>query len=292
MSQQLRNILKGYFTTGAKPTQAQFENLIDSLFSLLDDKKSAITGLERAINIRGAGDLYNASFRGGMTDRLKGDAWIMSGVASPVEGDNAALKAGDIIVAWKDDAAMADFAIDTEWYILRIGTLLFNKADNSTLAEFAYFPSFPQGPGELLVSAGSESNEIESSLRSINDLSSPSATIIWTSSKINSFAGDGTVNYARLHSTLTSRVNVSTLNLDWSTGAIFTKELSVDSTITFTNLQINKTITFIVSGNVAVTLPGVCRKLSGTYSRSATNYIQFHCTNSSEVWYTISQEVV
>ncbi len=287
MSQQLRTILKWYFTTGAKPTQAQFENLIDSLFSLLDDNKSAITGLERAVNIRGAGNLYDAGFRAFMTDRLKGDAWIMSGVASPVEGDNAALKAGDTVVAWKDDAAMADFAIDTEWYILRIGTIqhecttiddvYINDIDEYVLPEF--------------------SNHSEKKLRpsgkTINDSNSPSTSVLWTSNRINAVYGDGTVNFGRLHSSLHSIVVMDTDDIDWSAGSIFTKTISTGKTFTFSNLQLNKVITLIITGDYSVALPGYCKKISA--AAGSPLYIQLHCVNASDgnqsVWYTVNKSL-
>jgi hypothetical protein len=289
MSQQLRNILKVYFTTGAKPTQAQFENLIDSLFSLLDDNKSAITGLERAINIRGAGDLYNASFRGGMIDRLKGDAWIMSGVASPVEGDTALLKAGDIIVAWKDDAAMANFAIDTEWYILRIGTLqhecatiddvYINDIDEYVLPEFS----------------NNSEKKLRPSGKTINDSTSPSTSVLWTSNRINAFYGDGTVTFGRLHTSLKDIGSVISSNIDWDTAAIFEISIFGTTTLTFSNLNLNKVITLIIDGNFTINLPTYCKRISGTYNGAVSNYIQFHCVNDTggneSVWYTINQEL-
>ncbi len=102
------------------------------------------------------------------------------------------------------------------------------------------------------------------------------------------------VNYSHLNSTLKSRVAVSAAEIDWSAGGVFTKTLSADTTFTFSNLQLNKVIALVLSGNYIVTLPTYCNKISGTYSGSATNYIQLHCTNatssSEEVWYTISQE--
>jgi len=102
------------------------------------------------------------------------------------------------------------------------------------------------------------------------------------------------VGYVHLNSTLKSRVAVSAADMDWSAGGVFTKTLSGNTTFTFSNLQMNKVITLVVSGNYTITLPGYCNKISGTYSGSTTNYIQFHCTNATsgaeEVWYTISQE--
>lgn len=102
------------------------------------------------------------------------------------------------------------------------------------------------------------------------------------------------VGYTHLNSTLKDRVAVSASEIDWSAGGVFTKTISGNTTFTFSNLQLNKVITLVISGNYTITLPTYCNKISGTYSGSATNYIQLHCTNatssSEEVWYTISQE--
>lgn len=52
MSATNRNILKGYFLTGKYPTQAQFENLIDSMFNLNEDTLDIvkIDGLQEALD--------------------------------------------------------------------------------------------------------------------------------------------------------------------------------------------------------------------------------------------------
>lgn len=105
---------------------------------------------------------------------------------------------------------------------------------------------------------------------------------------------DISVTYAKLASGLTSRQSVSSTSIDWSAGGLFTKTIAGNTTFTFSNLQLNKTITLVLSGNFTVTLPAYCKKISGTYDGSAINYIQFHCTNSTggseEVWYTISKQ--
>jgi len=140
--------------------------------------KSAVRGADWAINIRGAGNLYDANYRALMTDRLKGDAWIMSGVAPPVGGDDAALKAGDIIVAWKDDAAMANFANTAEWYILRIGTLL-NVMESVALAPDVFHVNY-----ELIVSARDKSRELVGSGIIIDNSSAADWSILWDSRKV------------------------------------------------------------------------------------------------------------
>lgn len=45
MSVVSRTTLKAYFQTGGKPTQAQFENLIDSLLHVLDENEKAVAGI-------------------------------------------------------------------------------------------------------------------------------------------------------------------------------------------------------------------------------------------------------
>lgn len=95
---------------------------------------------------------------------------------------------------------------------------------------------------------------------------------------------------------LSRKNSISALDIDWSSGAIFTKTLSANSTFTFSNLMLNKTITLVLSGNYTVTLPAYCKRISGTYDGSTANYIQLHCTDeqsgTEEVWFTISKQAV
>lgn len=105
---------------------------------------------------------------------------------------------------------------------------------------------------------------------------------------------DNSVTYAKLNSTLTSRQAVGASAIDWSLGGVYTKTLTAATTFTFSNLQLNKVITLVTSGNFTITLPAYCKRISGTYDGATTNYLQFHCTNatggSEEVWFTISKQ--
>jgi len=105
---------------------------------------------------------------------------------------------------------------------------------------------------------------------------------------------NGSVTYAKIATDLTSRQAVSASDINWAAGGVFTKTLSAATTFTFSNLQLNKVITLVASGNFTITLPAYCKRISGEYDGSTTNYIQFHCTNnasgSEEVWYTISKQ--
>ena len=105
---------------------------------------------------------------------------------------------------------------------------------------------------------------------------------------------DNSVTYAKLNSTLTSRQALVSGALDWSLGGVYTRSLTANTTFTFSNLQLNKTITLVLSGNYTITLPTYCKRISGSYDGSTANYIQLHCTNatggSEEVWFTISKQ--
>lgn len=104
------------------------------------------------------------------------------------------------------------------------------------------------------------------------------------------------VGYSNIATSLTSRQVISASDVDWSIGAVFTKTLSVGTTLTFSNLQLNKVITAVITGDFTLALPTYCKRIYGTYDGTVSNYIQFHCTNattgSEEVWYTILQAIV
>jgi hypothetical protein len=103
---------------------------------------------------------------------------------------------------------------------------------------------------------------------------------------------DDSVTYTKIANDLKSSSAISASAIDWSTAGVFTKTLSANTTFTFSNLQLNKVITLVLSGNYTVTMPSGVKVISGEYDGSTTNYIQLHCTNTSTpvVWCVISQE--
>jgi hypothetical protein len=105
---------------------------------------------------------------------------------------------------------------------------------------------------------------------------------------------DSSVTYEKIASDLKSSEPVSAENIDWSSAGVFTKSISADTTFTFSNLQLNKVITIILSGDYVITWPSYMdadHLISGSYDGTTTNYIQVHCTNdaggSEEVWWAI-----
>lgn len=86
---------------------------------------------------------------------------------------------------------------------------------------------------------------------------------------------------------------LSHLQIDWNAEPVRTKTLTAATTLAFLNLIVNKTITLIVTGNFALTLPSSVKKITGEYDGTKSNLIQLLCTSSTiggeEVWCVISQ---
>lgn len=132
------------------------------------------------------------------------------------------------------------------------------------------------------------------------------ADTISANSFSGAFSGDGTnvinvtpksgsVSYYTVGDDLNSRQNVASTNVNWSLGAVFSKTLTSNTALTFSSLQLNKIITLIVTGNYTLGFPSYCKKISGEYDGTVSNYIQLHCTNANspyEVWYTINTEEI
>jgi hypothetical protein len=80
--------------------------------------------------------------------------------------------------------------------------------------------------------------------------------------------------------------------VDWELGAIFTKTLAANTTLTFSNLKLNKVITLMISGDFTLALPAGVNIISGEYDGTVDNYIQIHCVDTATpaFWAIISQE--
>jgi hypothetical protein len=105
--------------------------------------------------------------------------------------------------------------------------------------------------------------------------------------------GSGTVSYAKLASDLVGIVAMGANDVDWSAGALFTKTLSGNTVLTFSNYQLDKNIVLKIDGNYTLTLPASVIIMGGAYDGTAMNYISLHCTNatggSEQVWAMINQ---
>ena len=110
---------------------------------------------------------------------------------------------------------------------------------------------------------------------------------------------DGAISYAKVGTDLKSSAAIASTNIDWASAGILTKTLTGAITFTFSNLQLNKVITLILTGNYVITWPTYMdadHLISGEYVGTALNYIQIHCTNAGsgteEVWWVIKTEGV
>jgi hypothetical protein len=100
----------------------------------------------------------------------------------------------------------------------------------------------------------------------------------WSSEAMN--ITDGSVDYAKLGVDLTQIVNLgSENNIDWSLGGIYVKTLTSDTTLTFSNFKMNKSILLKVTGNYVLVLPSEVNNINGVYDGNVINYIYFHCTH-------------
>jgi len=325
--ERTRATLKEYFETGDKPTQAQFEELIDSMFCLAEDggakvkylleqlqtlsrlNKSAVRGADFALNRRGAVEWDDPTVQAGLVNILPGDFYVYSKV-TPTENDDYVL--GDILVFLTSTPGNTPWILTNKnnFWIIRAG--LINAAvtmsddDRSDIAE-----------NDILISTEDETRQVKGSGKRIDDSAAKNASILWTSNKFGDaalkntgtasgtvaagnderfgVANDGSITDAKLHTSLKSRSALSGVSIDWSTASIFTKTLTAATELEFTNLQLNKVITLLISGNYSLLLPDCCKAISGIYSPASLNYISFHCTNategSEEVWYSVSQDM-
>jgi hypothetical protein len=99
--------------------------------------------------------------------------------------------------------------------------------------------------------------------------------------------GDDSVTYAKLGTEFTTSAALAT-NVDFATAQVFTKTLSGDTTLTFSNAEIGMVKDLVITGDHALTLPAGST-VAGTYNGTVSNLIQVVVTGASEYWFSISQ---
>ena len=86
---------------------------------------------------------------------------------------------------------------------------------------------------------------------------------------------------------------MSTDDVDFTSAQVFTKTLSADTTLTFSNVSTGMVKDLVITGNFTLTLPASVKVISGTYDGTVSNLIQIVATNgATEQWASISQEAV
>ena len=101
------------------------------------------------------------------------------------------------------------------------------------------------------------------------------------------------ISYAKLGSEFTTAAALSASEVDFSTAQVFTKTLTANDTLTFSNVSTGMVKDLVITGNFTLTLPASVKVVSGAYDGTVSNLIQIVATNgATEQWASISQEAV
>ena len=103
---------------------------------------------------------------------------------------------------------------------------------------------------------------------------------------------DDQITYAKLGSEFTTSAALSGTSVDWATAQVFTKTLSGDTTLTFSNVSTGMQINLVISGNNSLTLPTSVKELTNadSYDGSGENLISIVSTNgATEQFATINK---
>jgi hypothetical protein len=99
------------------------------------------------------------------------------------------------------------------------------------------------------------------------------------------------IKYGLLGDEFTTSAALAT-DVDFSTAQVFTKTLSANTTLTFSNDEIGMVKDLVITGDFTLTFPAGSKIATGTYDGTVSNLIQIMVTGSSDYWVTISQEAV
>lgn len=112
---------------------------------------------------------------------------------------------------------------------------------------------------------------------------------------IDAVIGTDTVGIAELKDELSASSALAGTNVDWSLAQVFTKTLTVNTTLTFSNIYIGVK-SLEISGNFTLTFPAGFKVVAGSndYDGTVLNLIEVECTNEIGLtgWINITQEKV
>jgi hypothetical protein len=102
---------------------------------------------------------------------------------------------------------------------------------------------------------------------------------------------DNSVDTGKLAARYKNIIGMTGVDVDWSAGQVFTKTLSANSTLAFSNLHVGVK-DLEITGSYTLALPSGFKLISGEYDGSVLNFIQIVCTDPStpKGWVVISQE--
>jgi len=105
-----------------------------------------------------------------------------------------------------------------------------------------------------------------------------------------SISDDG-VTYAKMGTEFTTAAVISASDVDFSSAQVFTKTLTANTTLTFSNVSTGMVKDLVITGNFPLALPVSVKTITGTYDGTVSNLIQIVSTNgATEQWASISQE--
>jgi hypothetical protein len=145
--------------------------------------------------------------------------------------------------------------------------------------------------GQVLSSTGSGTNWINPT-NAVDSVNGVTGVVVLDSDDIaegatNEYLLADSVTYAKLGAEFTTSAALST-NVDFSTAQVFTKTLSGDTTLTFSNTAIGMVKDLVITGAHTLTLPSGST-VAGTYNGAVSNLIQVVVTGAAEYWFSISQ---
>ena len=82
---------------------------------------------------------------------------------------------------------------------------------------------------------------------------------------------------------------VSSPTVDFSSAQVFTKTLTADESIVFTNTAIGMVKDIVITGAFVPTFPAGSKITNGTYNGAVSNFIQIAVVASGDYWLSISQ---
>ena len=82
---------------------------------------------------------------------------------------------------------------------------------------------------------------------------------------------------------------VSSPTVDFSSAQVFTKTLTADESIVFTNAAIGMVKDIVITGAFVPTFPAGSKITNGTYNGAVSNFIQIAVVASGDYWLSISQ---
>lgn len=85
---------------------------------------------------------------------------------------------------------------------------------------------------------------------------------------------------------------ISASNVDFTTSQVFTKTLTANTTLTFSNVSTGMIKDLVITGDFTLTFPTGSKVTTGEYDGTVSNLIQVLVAGSGDYWITILQEQV